>query len=182
MRIIAKLFLLGIICSIYAADIKTYAGVKLGDKIDNYKAYYGGTASDIRGQVKNYKYADFVGELIASKNGLIDQIKLSKHDGTEDEVSKIKESFNTKYKLLKKIENVGFDHDRHKEYPQTVYLYEDEGTQIKLIENNFGSSNVDVEIEYISKSKNIEIKKEAEKEKAKLESDQKRKQKETLGL
>lgn len=185
MRVIAKFFLMGIICCIYAADTKTYAGIKLGDKIDNYTAYYGGISSDIRGQVKNYKYAGFVGELIASKNGLIDQIKLSKDFDTKEELNKIEESFNTKYKFLQKIESVEFNYIKNKKYPQTIYLYDDEGVQIKLIEDNLSDPlnfTVSVKLEYISKSRNIEIKKEKEKDKAKLENDQKIRQKETSGL
>lgn len=187
MKLIIKFLLLGIICSIYASDVKTYAGIKFGDKIDNYKgSSYGSYFIDMRGRGIGYFYADFSGEIISSKNNdLIDEISISKRFKRKEELSKLKEGFNTKYKFIEKMEKIVFDTFYKHEYKVTTYLYDDGGVQIRLIENDY--SNVEkpytlVTIKYLSKKRAIEIKLEKEQKRVELENKSNKIKREASGL
>ena len=168
-------------------NIKTYAGVKFGDKIENYKgSIYGSYFIDIRGRGIGYSYADFSGNIISSKNNdKIDTISISKSFKTEEELNKLKESFTTKYKFIEETEKTQYHYLYKDNYKVTTYLYDDDGVQIKLIENDytkFEDPRIFVTLEYLSKKRVSEIKLEKEQEKIETEKKSNKIKKETSGL
>jgi uncharacterized protein len=168
-------------------NTRTYAGVKFGDKIENYKgSIYGSYFIDMRGRGIGYSYADFSGDIISSKNNdKIDTIRISKSFKTTEELNKLKESFIAKYKFIEEMEKVEYHYLYKDNYKKTTYLYDDDGVQIKLIENDytkFEDPCIFVTIEYLSKKRVSEIKLEKEQEKIETEKKSNKIKKETSGL
>lgn len=130
-----------------ASNMKIYAGIKFGDSFDNYK-----NLEVIKGlsDARAYEYLGFKGRVYSSKNDdKIEEIVLNKKANSKEELTMVKENFDTKYTLEKKEEipaiGGGCKH--------TIYAYNDNGVKIIFDED----SCMNVQIRYTSKTKAEEM-------------------------
>ncbi|WNL30496.1 lysozyme inhibitor LprI family protein [Aliarcobacter cryaerophilus] len=166
---------------------KKYAGVTFGENINNYESYiHAHSFYDMRGTGVSYTYAGFVGHVISTKkDNIIDKISIEKRFYNEDEVNNLKNSFDSKYKFIDKMEQAKINvYDER--YKEIIYSYYDENAVIKLIIDDYSffseSYNAHVTLEYITKDLFNEIEAEKELRKTKEEERLNKHKKEAEGL